>query len=100
MNKEFENILSQLTKEEKDKLDQLYPYQRLSSVARGARRQNVALDAIELICQELHENSWHFTLPDEFLPEIKKNPGRKGGTPGDIKNILAALIFDLAERKF
>lgn len=91
---------TQNTKEEKDKLDQLYPYQRLSSVARGARRQNVALDAIELICQELHENSWYFTLPDEFLPEIKKNPGRKGGTPGDIKNILAALIFDLAERKF
>ena len=91
---------TQNTKEEKDKLDQLYPYQRLSSVARGARRQNVALDAIELICQELHENSWYFTLPDEFLPEVKKSSGRKGGTPGDIKNILASLIFDLAERKF
>lgn len=96
-----------LTKENKEQLAMYWPHsarpsgKKRNEIGRVAAGPNVAIDNIELIRENLNQNSWILNLPKNWLDKIPNHNGnRRYALRSDIRNRLAEFSIGLVTRSF
>jgi hypothetical protein len=97
---------SNMSKDLRDKLHELFPYsqrqggKRRSEEYRATAMGNVAIDCIEDIRVGLDVYSWNLNLPKEWLNKLPNHTtGRRYALKSDIRNKLAEFAISVATRK-
>lgn len=91
-----------ISKEQLDKLDELYPYQiRPAGKGRTSKRTNDAVENIDVLADLFSAHSWRLTLPPDWIGQFLGNKMvRRYSVPPDIKVKLANLAIALGSRSF
>ncbi len=92
-----------IPKETQEKLDALYPFQKLLGGKRtGQKPVNLALKSIEDMAKDFSKFSWIMTAEDSVLTSITGEPvrNRRLTIPHDIKTQLANLVVCIGERNW
>ena len=80
---------SRLPIEVKDKLQELYPYNR---VINANNKVNITEEAINDLANEIFSKQWRYTASEKYL---KDTPGINEGVPSDLKIQLANLLIHI-----
>lgn len=92
-----------IPKEVQDKLDVLYPYQRMVGGKRtGQKPMNLALKSIEEMARDFSKFSWVMTAEDSVMAQVfgENVRNRRIAIPHDIKTQLANLVVCIGERNW
>lgn len=90
--------MARLTREQIDELNKLYPYGRIPMSRPNAKSPNDAIVAIDKIADGFSTGDWTIIAPDRFVTLNGVTIPRRQGCPPDIKQMLAALVIDVAKR--
>lgn len=94
--------MSKLSRDQQAALNEYYPYQnpRVTIGKPKAKPNNPAIVAISSLADQFSISDWIISAPDEMVREELGNlHQRRFGCPHDIKQLLANLVIDIAERK-
>lgn len=90
--------MARLTREQIDELNKLYPYGRIPMSRPNAKSPNDAIVAIDKVADGFSSGDWTIIAPDRFMVYNSEVIPRRQGCPPDIKQMLAALVIDVAKR--
>lgn len=90
-----------IDRELSERITQLYPYQHIGVNRTKTKPQNNALKAIDLVTQQFNTRDWIIMLPDALAVELMQtSTNRRYHCPHNIKNLLAKLAIEVAQREF
>lgn len=91
--------MARISREQMEELTKLYPYSKVSAKRKNTTPVNSAVEAIDIVANNINTRDWILTVPDEFALEIiGSEHHRRYSCPHDIKLALAALSIELAKR--
>ena len=91
----FTTNRSRITKELKEKLDEIFPYKKIVVTAGVNRENNVAEVDINNIADNIYKNKWAFTADVDMVEEVLNNKALIVNVVPDLKIRLAELVIYL-----
>lgn len=91
---------ARLSKDQIEKLNELYPhYRRQGGRSKVTRQPNAAINALENVNDQFSEYDWRITLPLEWVERVTGSKNRRYSTPYEMKQKLAELIIAIASKE-
>lgn len=89
-----------ITKENNEEIQRLYPYTKRTGSKNKPKEDNYVLDTIDTMCDNLTKYNWIATAQDDMVDTLNQGTNSKRLViPHDIKNQIARLIIELANKK-
>jgi hypothetical protein len=91
---------AQLTKEKRNRLDELYPYMKNTGSRRsGQKPVNMAIRSIDALVENLSMYSWKLTASNEWVEAVMgPNPTQRLSISYNIRNEIADLVIQIGSQ--